>query len=347
MDKPVKVATVVVVVALFALVSWQSLRPQEPQPIYQGKGLRTWLREYDGNTNGPAYRAVRQIGTNAIPALLNMLGKKDSLLIRNLAPLWWQHVSQKSFLPMWVRSPAWFKNRALFANREAVIGFHILGADAKPAIPGLITLHEQNISPVSQDFVSDAVHAIGPSAGKEVPSFFLGTIVIGQPLTPDAYEDLCLRWVWALSQMDTEAAKVVPVLKKSLSETNARVRALAAMSLGDFGPTARQSASALIRLLSDSDVQVRHAGAHALSHIAPELAVQSGAIPILVQGLEDKNFLVQIHAAGSLERLGADARSAVPALVASLKDVHAGVRLAAANALRKIDPQSAAEAGVK
>ena len=65
--------------------AWQGLLEREP--VYQGKSLSFWLQGY---IQGGSYigvwpepevdEAVRQIGTNAIPALLHMLRAHDSKL---------------------------------------------------------------------------------------------------------------------------------------------------------------------------------------------------------------------------------------------------------------------------
>jgi hypothetical protein len=76
--------------AVVGLAMWQGLRRHEQGPVYQGKGLRTWAREYSLNLNTgipesvkkreAAEAAIRGIGTNAIPALLRMLRERDSAM---------------------------------------------------------------------------------------------------------------------------------------------------------------------------------------------------------------------------------------------------------------------------
>ena len=95
MRKRVQIALTVLPVAIFGVIVWQVLRPRERErePVYQGKGLRVWLSENyyawarrDGQAQDLAESAIRRIGTNAIPALLNMLRKKDSSLVSILSP---------------------------------------------------------------------------------------------------------------------------------------------------------------------------------------------------------------------------------------------------------------------
>jgi len=84
MGKKRRILWAVLLVAVVAAVVWLSM--PSPEPVYQGKRLSYWLAGYDsGNYNvahpkGPspptqeqANEAIRQIGTNAFPALLRML----------------------------------------------------------------------------------------------------------------------------------------------------------------------------------------------------------------------------------------------------------------------------------
>src|SRR5262249_15751394 len=58
------------------------LRPREP--AYHGRALSDWLKEFDRSDwtiapdpGSPAVQAVRQIGTNALPTLLEMASTSD------------------------------------------------------------------------------------------------------------------------------------------------------------------------------------------------------------------------------------------------------------------------------
>jgi hypothetical protein len=151
-----------IVIVAFAIVAiagvsvWHGLAHREP--VYQGKRLSIWLLIYAGRYDiapAPSYDereqarnmvrdCLRQLGTNAVPTLLNMLGKKDSILVSKLADLWTLHVLRARWnLPRWVnRYPAWYLNQASYANTEAILGFEILGADAQlaeQALPVLLT----------------------------------------------------------------------------------------------------------------------------------------------------------------------------------------------------------------
>src|SRR5205823_6495064 len=82
-------------VAILGLFACQMLQPHEPpEQVYQGRPLSVWLRGFTDDKimdsdqdRDRTYKAVRQIGTNAIPTLLQMLGAKDSALKLKLIAL--------------------------------------------------------------------------------------------------------------------------------------------------------------------------------------------------------------------------------------------------------------------
>jgi hypothetical protein len=266
MRKRVYVALAVVLVALISVVDWQLLRSQEREPVYQGKRLSVWLHDY--SDTGEVTNAVRQTGTNAIPTLLKMLRKKDSSVVCMLRDQWGRHISEIRYLPVWFRYPDWFTHQAVNSNAETVLGFHILGADARQAVPTLVRIYEQNISLASRLCASDALFSIGPAAGAAVPSLLRGA--------SDSNEQVRVRAVAALWQIHPQPSLVVPAFAKSLDDTKSAVREMAATALGDFGADAQQAVPALVLFLSDSDAGVRECVTNALLKIDPEAAAKAG-----------------------------------------------------------------------
>jgi hypothetical protein len=277
MRKRAKIALAALLAAVLAVVGWQVLRPQEREPVYQGKGLREWLAEngyawarQDAHAQEITQAAIRHIGTNAIPILLDMLRRKDSSLVSILIPFWDRHIMSSHYpLPAWVRCPSWYQNKALVFNLRALKGFEVLGADARQAVPALIEIYDRNISPDSQQSTSRALIAIGPEAARAaVPSF------VRQAANPDPR--VRLSAVWALGDVHAEPSRVVPALVKALSDTNASVRTLAALSLDQVGFAAKPAVPALLQRLSDPDAQVRRIAAQALRRIDYDAAVKAG-----------------------------------------------------------------------
>src|SRR5262249_55241691 len=134
--------------------------------IYQGKSLSAWLEQYhdaledpwspttsgtalkgteEGATAEQAQAAIRAMGTNALPVLVQMAGSCDPIWKRKLAPLYYRH----RLLPL--SAPAEIR------HRMAALGFYALGKEAKPAVPALKGLMEGN----EPEVVFTAARALG------------------------------------------------------------------------------------------------------------------------------------------------------------------------------------------
>jgi hypothetical protein len=257
--KRYRILLVVLLVAVVGGLAWQVLRPREP--VYKGKSLSYWLGKacvfLDGEWDGEAEDAVRQIGTNAIPTLLQMLRAKDSALTGKLLDL----AEKQPFLT--IRHTSAYQR-----NAQAARAFLILEASAKEAVPALIEIYDQNISEMSQLNTASALGSIGPAAKSAVPSLLRGMN------SPD--EDVRSLSIQALGEIHAEPALVVPVLVKSLQDTKSGIKCDAAEALGEFGAEAKVVAPVLLQLLTDPDSSVRDAATNALKVIDPEAAIKAG-----------------------------------------------------------------------
>src|SRR4051794_29446211 len=101
------------------------------EPVYHGKPLTFWLGAFSLRPGFSlavpeemlsSEEAVRHIGTNAIPTLLQGLRANDSALTRKLLDL----VESQHFIKI-RRTPAYQR------NAQAAAAFEILGASAKEA----------------------------------------------------------------------------------------------------------------------------------------------------------------------------------------------------------------------
>jgi hypothetical protein len=347
MGKRGRIAVAVLAAAIAGMVLWRALHAHERGPFYRGKSLEGWLRQYgearsligSERTKKEAEDAVRQIGTNAMPYLLDMLRKSDSRSISKLVELWNQRVKPNWLFPNWVRHPAWYERRAAVLNFEGSLGFEILGADAQQAVPGLISLYEQDISPDSEKATISALIAIGPAARAAVP------LLVRDAGSSD--DSVRVNAVRALVEMHAEPSMVVPVFVKGLNDTNRDVCSWSARGLRDSGASPQQTVPSLLRLLSDpgAGYLARDAAIGALNRIDPG-ALKAAGIPALINLLKDADSLARWQGAVFLERFGNDSQGAVPALVLLLRDSHGDVRSAVSNALKTIDPGAAAKAGV-
>jgi hypothetical protein len=130
-------------------LAWSLFVSAPGEPAYAGRTLSTWLVDYPTVPVSPTNTAsrlqsfddireievaVRQIGTNALPTLLNWLRADDTPITDNFARLAARH-SWVPFHPFSSRD----KNLMAFG------GFRILGRVAIPAMPALrAMLHDQD-----------------------------------------------------------------------------------------------------------------------------------------------------------------------------------------------------------
>src|SRR5436190_3597756 len=76
-------AIAALVLAALGTVLWIVLSPREHEPVYQGKTLTYWVSDFWPGRNPTREKVeqdkltVRQIGTNAIPVLLQWISAKD------------------------------------------------------------------------------------------------------------------------------------------------------------------------------------------------------------------------------------------------------------------------------
>ncbi len=137
--KPGRLIIILLALLLLSFLAFAIFRSKEPR--YQGRTLTEWIESarwehlspYDSDEEVAAKRALKQMAPEAIPILLKWLQVKDTPLRLNLAGL----VNGHPFLHMRIRYPEEL-------NHDAVVGFELLGADAKPAWPSLIKLSEES-----------------------------------------------------------------------------------------------------------------------------------------------------------------------------------------------------------
>lgn len=211
-----------------------ALRPREP--VYQGKRLSGWLNEMEELQSFPsigraqrwgrAEEAVRQMGTNAMPQLLQMLRVKDSWLKRQVMKLW----SNQSIVPMPFKT-------ATVRKRQAVLGISALGPAAKPYLPQMVELLSDR---------ETASYAVGAMAGIGPDALAPLTAALESPhLEVRLHAALALWIVWSNAGDNAVRERAAAALQKIDPE--------AAASLGGLNP---EAAAALRQLNSEAVVKL-------------------------------------------------------------------------------------------
>jgi hypothetical protein len=224
------------------------------EPVYGGKPLTVWLAIC--HTGSPPVRleaeeAVRRIGTNSIPFLLEMLCAYDLALKLRTRKFARRH---QNFVKIAANTPAWT------AQVYAAHGFRVLGTNAVQAVPELVKILDEEISPMSQASTAVAFLWIGPPARAAVPSLLRGATATNT--------EVRFNSIWALGDIHAEPKKVLPVLTNALRDPHAGIRKQAIFSVVSFSTDAGEMAPAISALLSDPDKNVRDTARWALTNAA-------------------------------------------------------------------------------
>jgi hypothetical protein len=263
------------------------------EPKYAGRYLSQWLTayRYPARATPETVDAVRHIGTNALPCLLNW--------IQYVEPRWRRRLGE-----FWPGRPVWIKRLLLGTDFErayaSLNGFAILGSDGRVAIPQLERLARY---PKSGDNRELALYALG-SIGQD------GLVVLTSALAHCSSTNRCHRERLLVAIADahhlgTDITLAVPeilrcmgdsdepsaisakelLLTRTKADPERLVRAVAANLehvnltgqvaalevLEDLKDVSRPAVPVIIRLENSDDFDTRRAATNALRCIAPEL----------------------------------------------------------------------------
>jgi hypothetical protein len=313
------------------------------EPRYQGKTLTAWLDQYgyshrsnDHDLAQQAETAIHHFGTNLIPTYLKMLSTHPSAvkmkLLARIPPIWLKRLRLPSTLD--------YRLKLGSVRTRGAYGLVVLGPEARPAVPSLITLLTDKEDEVRALSVF-TLYRLGPVARDALPS------VIKCLNDPD---DLVrIDAIMALGTIHEDPDSVVPILIDIVNQTrnsSQSVREYSAIrALGDFKDKAASAVPTLVKSLGDPDASVRGAAILALGsiHARPDLVVP--ALTARVAPEQQRNDYT--YTFSTLAGFGPDARSAAPTVLEYINDNDPDVRACARYALKAIDPEAAAKAGIK
>ncbi len=296
-----------VMVALFA---WPFLRMAN-QPRYQGKPLDYWFMEYcrsslrldtDEARHQKAGTALREIGTNAVPYLLEMAhAKPESKAKANLISL----INDIHFLP-----------------HQPLVGSDVKREEAeralreiKPPARQLLALLGNGLKSINERERRQSIYFLG-STGDGIE---LALPYLESALHSSNYFDRVLA-VQSLSSLGPPAAAATPALIEVLRQPGGanNLARPAAMALGKIGGPQAAPAIPLVRQLFEQETNWSMQTSLAVALFRLD-ATQGEALAFLMDGVTNhqpasKRWI----AAMQLGEIGPGARDAVPALMAAL-----------------------------
>ncbi|PYK62566.1 MAG: hypothetical protein DME21_05925 [Verrucomicrobia bacterium] len=319
----VAAAIVILVVGIYAL------RPREPS--YQGKSLSDWVDLLYSTNHTQAMNSIGAIGPKAIPFLLEKARHEDPAV-------------QRLYRAIWPKLPAFLRQRLptpkpVDPNFPGKIG-NALMAVGQQELPRLIAALEDR-DPHVRCVAVLGIQYMGAKADAAVPELC--------KLLSDPDDWVRGSALVALGLMGSKAKPAVSAFIATLRfGTNGHlvgIRGTAAWALGEVGPDAQMAVPWLRQSLSDTNAPMRLSAAIALWRISQDTNVVSVVIEQFDRNPQNREIL------RALGEMGPLAKSAVPTLLKILGPPDPPwppyVQPLAREALKKIDPEAAANAGVK
>jgi hypothetical protein len=281
-----------VVVLLFGAV-WQLCQPREP--VYQGKTLSAWLDQYSKprvaagsqkavDQDADPATAIRHIGPDGIPYLLEWIGTQDSamkmLVLTRVNH--WQWIG-KLIATLGLQKP--YENWAFQSTtlpKKAYLGFRILAQEAQPAVPQLVRLigttwnqhsrraaawslgaiQSQEALPGLIEYLKDPDEGVREAALQAVYGTSFATLPVTETLRA------VFRDRPALKFRSDHSEYLVPGLVQLLTDPKTdAVRVLRLLS--DIGPEAEAALPAILPFENSQDPKLRVAAIKVRERIAP------------------------------------------------------------------------------
>jgi hypothetical protein len=211
-------------------LAWCLLPLPEAEPLFEGRPLGLWLKEFDawsGYTNAPVVRALRGMGTNAVPALLKLSLTRPTP-VRSW--LWWTIESHPALKKRWGKreiTPA----QILWGIADTALV--TLGPSARSAVPRL----QEALADKDAFVRARAVSALG-----HIGSLAEDTLPVLLSLTNDPSSGVRGSLMLSLAQIGRSPDTCHSALTNGLNDPDPQVRKNAAFALahfGGFGPGGR------------------------------------------------------------------------------------------------------------
>jgi hypothetical protein len=277
---------VAVVVVLFTLLQ----RPAAPEPEYQGRTISELLNAHAIRPDARLSEAIKVIGTNALPYIVQHVEQQDSRFrkyynrLRNLLP-----AGARKIFP----EPA-----RVIPYAYAATTFSYLGTNATPHAVALLKHQNPNVrrfaaaglqsfkrqiphssemlTPIIETLIENETpvrfHAvsilmeIGSDASNAVPYL---TNIVATPSTPANSLHLRMAAIQCLGRMGPASADALPILNQLLVDSELHLRVNAAIAIWKIQQDTNTVLSALLKDLHYAKKQQMWEVFHTLGEIGP------------------------------------------------------------------------------
>ncbi|WP_150107465.1 HEAT repeat domain-containing protein [Pedosphaera parvula] len=203
------------------------------EPTFQGKSLSFWMvqvRQGDRKERVEARNALHSIGKAAVPRLIKMLQARNSPIKTELA----------TFTAGFSLFTGTFQQTSGTTRIYVVNALGELGSTATEAVPYLQKLADERDVMLSPTAIAALIKIKGAPI---------------DPLIADLGDNTKPQWYFAanaLADLETNAAKAVPLLCQALESTNSSIMFFAARALGRIRSNPQLSIPALVNTIKRS-----------------------------------------------------------------------------------------------
>jgi hypothetical protein len=258
--------------AVGVAVAWWLLR-DAAEPVHEGKPIGFWVDEYYRNWHEPyidsadrtrrerAERAIRQIGSNAVPFAVKLARERPSRLkpkLLRILPFVTQQLRRRWNFQEWEKP------------FQSLLIFQIIGSDGKDAVPDLIQLTSTSDDYQTRRFAALSLGAIGYPARDALPALAQNLRHPADHFRADIVPALGGIWFDKVTgkQRPDCVRVVVPALTDLLKDPKADALRILQV-LKDIGAEAQSAAPAIAPFLTHTDPGIRLAATNALERVSP------------------------------------------------------------------------------
>ncbi len=351
---------------LLAVVLWVYL-PLAREPKYQGKRVSYWFKEYCGSGQYVSYdwtrhketaSALQQMGTNAVPYLLEQAfsahqdSKAKSILYRIInttSPSWGLPLLVNSeamreeapFALKEIKPPApqllslmrkQLKSTNHFERCQALFILGTAGDGAEQVVPYLMAAL-QDTNRLARRIAIQSLGWIGPRAKAAVPGLIE---VLKEPVGTNQFSPGSSVAI-TLGEIGSPSAPAAPLVRKLFEqETNWNSRCSLACALFRIDPDATDALAFLTNgVMNHQPASDRWIAASQLGEIGPGA---KAAVPVLLETLEGTNDMVHSQIPGALKKMGMPNETFLPVMKKNLASKNETTRANTAAHVLEIDP---------
>ncbi len=269
MRKWSRVVVAILMVAVAATITWAAVENRPPpEALYQGKPISYWLQYQNPNV---IHAMCSLMGTNALPTLVRLLDAQDG-------------PTQRAYRAVWSRIPLGLRLRlpkpidSNHVRYQALFALQQIKPIPEAAVPKVIRIMTTDKDMAFRISAAGVLRFSGPTNEVVTRALVSALSDTNEAVRTD------VAYIWDVKRDPTIA---VPAFIKLLHDRSPEVRALAAMTLGRYGASARLALPELLRLRDDFEPSPRDSALKAIQ------AIESSTATMPASGDEILHSLLQ------------------------------------------------------